>query len=347
MRRPREEPVRLTYPLPKDTRAVVEHALPDCRNLGLRFDRFIGFRVRGGEWELRGEDKKRVLAGLVEAAEAARKDRRYRELVRSYYLRWRETVRAAGAADEFIFEGVLEWRMVVRLGRDSVLETGFAFHRVYGFPYIPGSALKGMTRCYALWQIARELCIPSAAGRLPASGKTPLEELEAILAGAEGEERWRAGLERLGKNCLLPADSPLVTGKVERVWDSFAVQCRAFRGLFGVPGDTGSRGRVVFFDAVPVEPPVLKVDVMNPHYGEYYRSGDVPPADYLSPVPVYFLTVDAGSRFAFAVGGADEKDCRQAVSWLRGALREFGVGGKTSAGYGYFITAGDAGSDAT
>lgn len=40
-------------------------------------------------------------------------------------------------------------RVVVGLGAESVLETSICLHRIYGFPIIPGSALKGLARAYA------------------------------------------------------------------------------------------------------------------------------------------------------------------------------------------------------
>jgi CRISPR-associated protein Cmr6 len=43
-----------------------------------------------------------------------------------------------------------DWRVVVGLGTDSVYETGITLHHIYGFPYIPASAIKGITNHYAL-----------------------------------------------------------------------------------------------------------------------------------------------------------------------------------------------------
>ena len=40
-------------------------------------------------------------------------------------------------------------RLVVGLGTASVVETSIALHRIYGVPYIPGSALKGVARRFA------------------------------------------------------------------------------------------------------------------------------------------------------------------------------------------------------
>jgi CRISPR-associated protein Cmr6 len=43
-----------------------------------------------------------------------------------------------------------DWRVVVGLGTDSVYETGITLHHIYGFPYIPASAIKGIVRSYVI-----------------------------------------------------------------------------------------------------------------------------------------------------------------------------------------------------
>jgi len=99
-----------------------------------------------------------------------------------------------------------------------------------------------------------------------------------------------------------------------------------------------SQGKVIFFDAIPLKFPKLKLDIMNPHYQEYYSdsSGKTPPADYLSPNPIFFLTVGEGAEFYFAVASRENGLATKAKKWLENALKELGVGAKTSAGYGYF-----------
>lgn len=43
-----------------------------------------------------------------------------------------------------------EWRMVVGLGNESVYETSMTLHHIYGIPYIPGSAIKGVVRSHII-----------------------------------------------------------------------------------------------------------------------------------------------------------------------------------------------------
>lgn len=117
--------------------------------------------------------------------------------------------------------------------------------------------------------------------------------------------------------------------------------------LFG-PGDNEAKtkpsaGSLIVFDAIPVTKPKLEVDIMNPHYGDYYGKKKVngqlvPPADYLSPVPIFFLTVAKDAVFSFAIGvrksGTDE-DVEIGFDLLTKALDALGAGGKTAVGYGY------------
>ena len=43
-------------------------------------------------------------------------------------------------------EGTIDWRLIVGLGNESVYDTSMTLHHVYGIPYIPASAVKGVVR---------------------------------------------------------------------------------------------------------------------------------------------------------------------------------------------------------
>ncbi len=109
--------------------------------------------------------------------------------------------------------------------------------------------------------------------------------------------------------------------------------------LFGEAEVEARRGDLVFLDGIPVAPPVIERDVANPHFAAYYGDpANVPPADYMTPRPIFFLTVGRGSRFAFGVASLSRDDVAVAdgALWLQGALQDLGVGAKSSAGYGYW-----------
>ncbi len=124
-------------------------------------------------------------------------------------------------------------------------------------------------------------------------------------------------------------------------WDQPAIDA-----LFGDETGAGNdeagrtRGALIFWDVFP-RCDRLKVEIMNPHYGDYYQ-GKTTPADCGSPIPIYFLTVPEQSDFTFHVQcnltlltddlGNRWKDLLQAgfghaFDWL-------GFGAKTAVGYG-------------
>ncbi len=107
--------------------------------------------------------------------------------------------------------------------------------------------------------------------------------------------------------------------------------------LFGTTDDSGC---IIFHDGwfVPdseIEP--LKLDVMTPHHPKWL-DGSVPPTDFDSPNPVPFLSV--AGQFHVAVswrGPAGDKSRNRtelALSLVADALNSWGVGGKTTSGYG-------------
>ena len=267
----RSQGPREMYPLPQDTRTLVESHADQCLNYGLRVDRLLLCDSR--TWKLTKQSNERFakqvdgrkilefkepddLARLI-CAQKARWDAMLRDYEGQGYTVERLRMRAAS-------------RVIVGLGAESVLETSIRLHRIYGFPIIPGSALKGLARSYA----------------------------------------------------------ELMEGKSE--------SDPTFAAVFGKSPPDAAAGKVIFFDAIPAAPDSLKLDldVMNPHYSEYYRGGNTPPADYLNPVPVFFLAIAPKSWFLFAVASRESELAKQACEWLRRGLQELGVGAKTVAGYG-------------
>lgn len=112
--------------------------------------------------------------------------------------------------------------------------------------------------------------------------------------------------------------------------------------LFGAKDGEANCGALIVFDALPSKPPTLEIDILNPHYSEYYQDSTKPPADYLSPKPVFFLTVAPGQDFEFFIaprlGASDQpkKDLEMGMELLLEALKTLGAGGKTAVGYGVF-----------
>lgn len=203
-----------------------------------------------------------------------------------------------------ITEGTLSSRLAIGLGIASQFENGICLHRIHGFPYMPGSTLKGVTHEYAL-QFDYG-CAPED------EKKRKKAEQDHIFVAVFGAQSRRDANDE--ENGAL----------------------------------SSHRGSVIFFDAVPaVDSNLLEIDVMTPHYGDYYtESKGEWPADYLGPNPISFLTVPRGTRFLLSLAACDYENrgtkmparevLNKALEWLNGALDKLGVGGKTSVGYGHF-----------
>lgn len=194
-------------------------------------------------------------------------------------------------------------RLVVGLGQGGTLEAGLSLHPVYGYPYIPSTAIKGLTRAWL------EVAEDSFGGQV-LEGDTLEDQLfkeaHEVFGSADKDERWSGKL------------SPTEQEKYKKLLDS-------------------QRGEVLFFDAVPVSAPTLEIDIMNPHYQPYYtKPAENPPGDWYSPNPITFLTVAPGSVFFFGLASKNKAALEKAESWLKSGLSELGIGAKTSAGYGYF-----------
>lgn len=247
------------FPLPRDT-ADTLMAEGRSDNFGLLVERYLAFGDNRGAPQLLRELSNRgaLVPDFTSMA----------DLIEGQSLRWREL---ADELDALTLVARPQWRVVVGKATNDILESGIELHPVFGFPVIPATALKGMTRRYA--EFVEEV---------------PSEEADALFGTLKPEPR---------------------------------------------------RGDLLFLEGVPVQPPVIERDVKNALFGAYYRDRSMPPASYLSPSPLFFLTIGAKSRYQFGVASSsgDETAAERGAAWLRGALTEIGCGAKTAAGYGFWV----------
>ena len=255
-------------PVPADTARAYRAGVRQCRNFGLLFGRFVPY---GPGWVMEGSQKSDAAQKMVNEVNSWR-DPAYQEMFKAIRSRHEAAIRAQKGRS---FIAHPDWRLAIGLGYDSAFETGLSLHRTYGCPYVPGSALKGMTLA---WVKATQ----------EQDGITD-DEILAVFGSDD-------------------------TNKPQS-------------------------GHVIFYDALPVTPPVLEIDMMNPHYPDYYRPNKTAyPTDWQNPVPVYFITVAVDTKFLFGLGArrGHENLLGKAEGWLKAALENAGVGGKTTSGYGYW-----------
>nr|WP_321500821.1 type III-B CRISPR module RAMP protein Cmr6 [uncultured Dethiosulfovibrio sp.] len=104
-------------------------------------------------------------------------------------------------------------------------------------------------------------------------------------------------------------------------------------------GTTEDQGHIIFHDALVV-PQGWNVwrDIMTPHHKDYYGDkGGSAPTDFDSPVPVSFLSVSGSFQVVIECDDPSEEGqgwLKLATELVKEALDKWGVGGKTSSGYG-------------
>lgn len=177
----------------------------------------------------------------------------------------------------------VDWRMVIGLGGDHVQETNMTIDHVYGVPYLPGSAFKGIVRSWVIQESFNN---------------------NEDLAMRDIEDNDTAELEEKKKN------------------------------FFAVFGNQKSIGQVQFLPVYPTDNVALSIDIMNPHFPNYY-TGAAPPTDTQDPQPIKFLVLEQTS-FRFILLSTEQDMINVAKDWIDKALKDKGLGAKTASGYGYF-----------
>lgn len=218
--------------------------------------------------------------------------------------------------------GRLEGRLAINLADGLIQNANICLDRLFGMPYVPGSAVKGVSRHMALEELRQAKGVERAR----------LFDLALRVFGCSDVDFVPAQKGRSGGG-----------GK-----DKPAGDFHAFLDL--MPGGKAMdlKGAISFLPAWPTDAPKIVVDLTNVHTPDYYggdkrknlRPGALAGLANERPQPNAFPVVEAGARFAFIIvlNGQDNDPAllRQAAIWLRGALTVHGLGAKTSAGYGWF-----------
>lgn len=206
-------------------------------------------------------------------------------------------------------------RLALGLGNASVFETSITLHHIYGIPYIPATAVKGILRSWIITEY-----FSKNGQNLKNAECNALQNLEF---------------------CKIFGASEVCDDNKTKTAVSTQMKKDAYMG------------DIVFFDAFPVNPPTVELDIMNPHYPNYYNN-DIdnkefqPPVDWQNPVPIFFLTVkDTTFQFLFGIrkgrkkfdvdfgNGKRKGDVIKVLTdLLKEALSNHGIGAKTAVGYG-------------
>jgi CRISPR-associated protein Cmr6 len=164
-----------------------------------------------------------------------------------------------------------------------------------------------------------------------------------MVIGLGGENVLEAGLSlhHTYGTPLLPGTAlkGLASHYCDQVWGAdmrFKKGGDVHNVLFGKNDDSG---HIIFHDAWITPESLrqsLKRDIMTPHHGDYYAGKDAAPTDFDNPVPISFLSISGTFHIALSCDAPDPggKWTGLAFQILSEALKHWGIGGKTSAGYG-------------
>ena len=203
-------------------------------------------------------------------------------------------------------------RLVCGLGLPSLAENGIFMDRVWGFPYIPGSALKGIAQDQALMELT-----DFADGGKRREAKRLNKDFVAIF-GAQSAEPG----ERLDRHWMA------ARGHVIFIDAFIAPNTKNPFDLDIVNPHYGA-----YYSNKGKEPPA---DYLSP----------IPNLFLVLRKKIRFFFAVAATNADFTIKDRDGNDikvecdakrlCDMAAGWLQSALVNLGVGGKTSVGYGYF-----------
>jgi CRISPR-associated protein Cmr6 len=249
----------------------------------------------------------------------------------------------------------LEARLILNAG-DGVIENGgICLDRTSGIPFIPGSAIKAAARRCAIHQLGQTEVVEEKAKLL----------VQICLIFGFGGTEWKPGrkakqdhphgghshsdfwlamvpLEKVGSESDAARDD-LWTQVSERA------ACMIFASLSRsaispekslAPQLPNLAGAICFLPAYPTTTARVETDVLTPHHTKYYNGDKEVATDDEDPVPIVFPAVARGTGYQFTLlprtTNQDSGLLESATRWLGEALKFYGLGAKTNAGYGWF-----------
>lgn len=192
----------------------------------------------------------------------------------------------------------LEGRLAINLADSLIQNAGICLDRLFGLPYIPGSAVKGVCRHAAL------------------------EELKAADSNVKPE------LLRIFRAVFGTAENDFSKGDLKAFRDLYAAKDMDQKGAMSfLPAYPVNEAKIV----------VDLTNVHYPDYYRSGRQEDQS-KENPKPNPFPAVERGAQFAFCLVLNGMDDdlKLLEHATRWLESALTVRGLGAKTAAGYGWF-----------
>ena len=215
------------------------------------------------------------------------------------------TIPKQNGTDGVTIVATLKSRLIVNQAGGILENAGLCLHRHFGYPYIPGSAVKGLAR-HAAW------CEWKAE-----EDEDKKLEIAKKIADVFG---YPTGDTKPKKN---PSNRLYLDDYLKEI----------------EPEIKDCSGSICFMSAEPVGRAPLVMDIVNCHHPKYYRGEQTEATDTENPIPNFFSAVEKGAQFQFQLiplRMCSEEDMLSAKKWLVEAIKVHGIGAKTATGYGWF-----------
>ncbi len=200
--------------------------------------------------------------------------------------------------------------------------SNLCLHPHFGFPMIPGSAIKGCARHF-LWEQWGE---GVEENKLDIAREKARDLIEIFGYPTGDDGRYKVGQ---------------VWKKRELNLDDWCEENLAELVLNKDKKKKSLAGKITFFPAMPYGSAPLEVDVLTCHHMDYYspNAEKARATDDENPNPQFFPVVKAGATFEIVVAPTtrgNDSLAEKALEVLQTALEVNGIGAKTAAGYGWF-----------
>lgn len=315
-------------PLPQSTSKLIQTYLNgEARgHPGLILDKYAASWNKHDTSQRSGEEQKYVLEDVVRHTAAAYPD------FAVHLETWKTCLKALGAK---VFDARTRSPLTLHLSRASALENaGICLHHVHGFPYLPGSGLKGLARAYAQvhWSPAQD--DPITAAKLLDDMFGPETQQENTEAGKiVFHDAWPASEDTLDIDIVNCHHSEYYSSKGKKVpgdWENpipvfFLVIKKDVMFYFALSRRTGS---VIPDSLLTQATEFLKGGLQYMGAGAKTTAGyglfEAPDAPDLPRTTDYlpFRTCVTLVSPAFFAGALQQKkDCQLRAASLRGMLR--------------------------
>lgn len=201
------------------------------------------------------------------------------------------------------FVASLGGRLLINMAGGVMENSGLALDRITGLPYIPGTAVKGITRNFALWEIRNET---------DATRQIRLLRQALTIFGFSPNDLNQRG---------------------DFLWAVKSDRQHLDAALQGFSSDT-YKGVCSFIAAQPSSTAQLRIvaEVLTPHFNNNLRPIFFPAVE----AGTEFGFAIIGQREPYPADLNLSQLLHQSKLWIQQALTENGIGAKTGAGYGWF-----------